>query len=360
MSKYKLYKKVREFRNYHEFTYYCRSVKKIKKHWQPFTYIDGERVKKNVESGEEQYYTYSERLQSITQSIARTKDKLYALCDSNDFDYFITLTFDQYRVNREDPEAVAECYKKYIAKLSRKVPNLKYITVPELHHDNTGNCLHFHILVGGISAKDLMLTNSGKVCCSWATKKNGICSKEYFEKTKHKYQMQLPNGEIAYPKGTDGFVIYNVNSFHYGLTTATKIADRNKTNSYIRKYLDKGLKSLSKFFYIKKFYYSRNLNIPEEYKLEEMEDNNVISSIKYAMSNDEYLKNKDNEDLKISYKPLQYNIVKVRVPNETKVIIDYASERKLKLLSEKESQELEKLFEKEIVYVKKANDKNTK
>ncbi|MBQ7308258.1 MAG: hypothetical protein IJW82_07025 [Clostridia bacterium] len=358
--KYKLYKKVKEFRNHTDISYYCRNTLKIEKHWKPFTYADGERVKQNIETGEQVYYTYQERLQSVIQSVSRTKDRLYALCDANDFDYFITLTFDKYRIDRENPEIVVECYKKYIAKLSRKVPTLRYVTVPELHHDKTGNCLHFHILMGGISAKDLMLTNSGKVCCSWATKKNGICSKEYFEKTKYKYQIQLPNGEIAYPKGTDGFTLYNVNSFHYGLTTATKIANRDKTNSYVRKYLDKGMRSLSKFFYIKKFYYSRNLNMPKQFKYEEMEDNNIIFSLKYAMSHDNYLKHRDNEDLKITYEPLRFNTVKIRVPNDSKSIIDYATARNYKVLSEEENKELEKLFEKEIVYVKKNNNKDTK
>ena len=62
------------------------------------------------------------------------------------------------------------------------------MTFPERHED--GN-FHFHMLINGLTPKQLGLVNSGKVCCSWAKKKTdygvekiGYCSREHFEKTK--------------------------------------------------------------------------------------------------------------------------------------------------------------------------------
>lgn len=173
------------------------------------------------------------------------------LLEMNSFDWFATLTFDKERVDRMDDTKIYELYKKYINNIKKQVPNIRYLTVIERHEDSA---IHFHILIGGATAHELGLVNSGKVCCSWATFKNGICSKEYFERTKATHEL----------RDTDGLTVYNITSFCYGYTTATRIAHREKCNSYIKKYIDKALGSTDIFK--KRFYYSSNLNVPNVVK----------------------------------------------------------------------------------------------
>lgn len=157
------------------------------------------------------------------------------------------------KIDRTNDEAVFNCYKKYIKNLIRQYPNFKYICVPERHEDG---CFHFHLLTAGITAKQMGLVNSGKVCCSWATKKNGIASKEYFEKTKEDHLDDL--------KETDGEPIYNVTNFIYGYTTVSRIVSRERCNSYVKKYVEKAFGCTDTFK--KRFYYSKNLEVPEVVK----------------------------------------------------------------------------------------------
>ena len=217
------------------------------RHFAPIE-IDGYRYKLNLDTGDILPYTYAECLTSTSSSIRRTKVLLHELLSMNDFDWFVTFTFDPERVNKYDDEAVYAAFFKYMDYITRKFPRLGYIAVPERHEDGS---LHFHMLLNGISAQELGLVNSGKVCCHWATRKNNICSLEYFNRTKSQYLL----------KDTDGLPIYNVTNFIYGYTTVTRIVSRERCNSYVTKYLDKAFGSTTIFK--KRFMYSKNLNVPE-------------------------------------------------------------------------------------------------
>lgn len=210
--------------------------------------ISGVRYKANFETGEYRLYTRREYEQVANQSIQRSKAMLDMLLKVNSFDWFCTLTFDKEKINRADDEVVYKSYIKYINNIKHKYPSFKYITVLERHDD--GN-IHFHLLVGGLTWQQLGLVNTGKVCCHWATKKQGICSKEYFEKTKHRYDL----------KDTDGLIVYNITTFADGFTTATRIFSPERCSSYVKKYLDKAFGSTDIFK--KRFYYSANLNVPK-------------------------------------------------------------------------------------------------
>ena len=209
--------------------------------------IDGYRKKLDFETGEIRDYTRKECEWSSYVSIERSKRCLDMLLEMNDFDWFCTLTFDKEKILRDSDAAVYDAYVKFINNISHQFPTLRYITVLERHED--GN-IHFHMVIGGVSWQKLGLVNSGKVCAHWATRKNGICSQAYYNRTKHLYVQ----------KDTDGLPVYNVTSFIYGYTTATRIASREKCNSYIKKYIDKALGSTDCFK--KRFYYSENLRVP--------------------------------------------------------------------------------------------------
>lgn len=228
-------------------SFYYRSKVPVVKKFKPID-VNGERLKLDLETGEMRRYTKPELNVIAAASIRRTLILLNMLLSMNAFDWFCTLTFDPARVDRSSDLAVYETYVKYIKSLKRKFLNFRYVSIPERHE--TGE-IHFHLFIGGISTKDLGLVNSGKVCCSWATRKKKIASLEYFERTKE--------GKIL--KETDGLVVYNITSFPFGYTTATRIANREACNYYVKKYIEKAFGSTDIFK--KRFFYSNNLRTPE-------------------------------------------------------------------------------------------------
>lgn len=245
---YYLFQKDRMYRDKVFSSVYFRSNKEqgIKKS-QPID-LDGYRYKLDLLTGEIYTYSQSEVKNSMSCSLRRTKILLNMLLEMNDFDWFATLTFDKERIDRTNDELVYKAYVKYINNIKHQFPQMGYVTVLERHEDG---CIHFHLLINGITPKQLGLVNSGKVCCSWATFKNKIASKEYFDRTMHEHELT----------DTDGLPVYNVTTFPYGLTTVTRIASRERCNSYVKKYINKDIGKSTEIFK-KRFFYSRNLKVP--------------------------------------------------------------------------------------------------
>ena len=227
--------------------YYVKQNNRIKK-CGPVD-IEGVRYKLDYLTGEVRPYTRAEYQQNAYCSIEYSRKLLGLLLDVNDFDWFCTLTFDNEKIHRHNDEDVYKAYVRFIDNVKHQFPTLRYITVIE-RHDDEEKTIHFHMVIGGVPWQKLGLVNSGKVCCHWATKKKGICSQKYFNHTKHLHIL----------KDTDGLAVYNITSFIYGFTTATRIVSRERCNSYIKKYIDKALGSTDAFK--KRFYYSSNLNVP--------------------------------------------------------------------------------------------------
>lgn len=86
-------------------------------------------------------------------SLRRTRSRIVRLINSNpDLKAFVTLTF-----NYDVPSLIESnpVFKKFIKRLKRKVPNLKYIAIPEFQSDNdyygrpkpNGGSVHYHLLV---------------------------------------------------------------------------------------------------------------------------------------------------------------------------------------------------------------------
>lgn len=321
---YNLYSTERRYKDETLMSFYFQPNNKIIKKFSPID-INGERYRLDLQTGEIREYTKKEMLTSFNASLRRTVIAMNMLLSMNDFDWFWTLTFDNERINRYDDKQVFECYVKYINNLKHKYPNLKYMCFPERHEDN---CIHFHLLVADITVKQMGLVNSGKVCCHWAMKngkKIGLCSREFFEKTKHLHEL----------KETDGEPIYNITTFAYGYTTVSRICSRERCNSYVKKYVEKALGSTEVFK--KRFYYSSNLNVPDVVKkligadFETPKDIDQLS----CLQNNIFIKNAKGEPY-VS----DYNVMQVRIDNEIKDCID----KGLISLSEKEILELGDIF----------------
>ena len=177
----------------------------------------------------------------------------------------------------------------------------------------------------GMTPKQLGLVNSGKVCCSWATLKNKIASREFFERTKHEHELTE----------TDGLTIYNITTFPYGYTTVTRIASRERCNSYVKKYVEKALGSTEIFK--KRFYYSSNLNVPSIVERLVGADFETPKDLMDLMSvkNNPHLQNAEY----VNYNK-NYNVLQFWEDNKLKEYIDDG----LIPLSEKDIQELGDIF----------------
>ena len=164
----------------------------------------------------------TERSQTVSNN--RAKQKIYELARSNEWEYFLTLTFAKDRYNYE---VLTKRLSVWISNIKRDyAPDMKYIFVPELHKDGA---LHFHGIVSNIGS--LPLVDSGH-------------------------------------KDKDGKTIYNIDCYKMGFTTATKVTDSGRVTSYLTKYITKDLMSYSKGK--KKYWASRNLKKPNicEYHIE--------------------------------------------------------------------------------------------
>lgn len=156
---------------------------------------------------------------SLLVSKNRTVNKIYDLCKSNTWEYFITLTFSQEKVDRYDYNEVSKAIIKWLHSIKNSCsPNLRYIIVPELHKDGA---YHFHGLIADIGNMEMI--DSTK-----RTKNNDI--------------------------------IYNIKNYKLGFTTATKVKENNRVSGYITKYITKELctTTINK----KRYWSSKNLNKP--------------------------------------------------------------------------------------------------
>lgn len=180
-------------------------------------YIKGTDAKKENTGSKGEYEPDSpEYIKYRNYQKSKTKIRDYVLC--NEFKWFITLTFKD---ERADDEA---CFKKlsnWLKHMRRKHGKFNYVILPERH--KTGE-IHFHGVIGDYIGG---MTYSG---------------------VKHK-----------------GVPVFNIDDWEKnGHSTATEIESKNKTATYITKYvikdMDQDLVGKGK----KKYWSSRGLTLPAE------------------------------------------------------------------------------------------------
>lgn len=213
--------------------------------------------------------TLDKKEQNIYRSMLRTKQKIYDYCMSNNWEYFLTITFDQNKVDRYNYLDVSKKLSKLLNNIkTRKCNDLKYILVPEYHKDNA---IHFHCLLSNING--LTFVDSGK-------------------------------------RTTSNQIIYNISDFNLGFTSAINVFDSRGISNYITKYITKDL--TINLFGKRKYWVSKNLDIPliEKFLLTDKQINlvlinkNIINSktkISYILPNGEVLPT-------ISYYNIQKNV----------------------------------------------------
>lgn len=78
--------------------------------------------------------------EDLLRSMRRARAKVRRLALANEFKWFVTLTLDQAKVDRYDPDAIMRKVNKWLGNMVAR-HGLKYILVPERHKDGA---FHFH------------------------------------------------------------------------------------------------------------------------------------------------------------------------------------------------------------------------
>lgn len=152
---------------------------------------------------------------------SRAIQKVYDYAKSNDFIWFCTFTLDDEVCDRYNFDVAAKELAKFRKWLSKK--QIDYLFVPEQHKDGAW---HFHGLLG-----------------------NGI------------KVVRAINSKTGLPLVKHGKKIYNILYYNSGFTTASFIQDKNRTNTYITKYLTKEMSVPSGR---KRYWCSTGLSLPRE------------------------------------------------------------------------------------------------
>lgn len=159
---------------------------------------------------------------SLYRSMRRTRQKIYDIAQSNDWEYFFTLTFNPEKVDSYNYDDVTSKLSKWLNNMRTKAPSMKYIVVPEKHP--TSGRWHFHGLF--MDCDELGFVDSGIQHC--------------------------------------GKPIYNVGSYRLGWSTAKRTDGRPNVCTYLTKYITKEVCECSRGK--KRYWSSRNCNKPIEYK----------------------------------------------------------------------------------------------
>lgn len=144
--------------------------------------------------------------QDLQRSMRRARAKLRRLALANEFRWFVTLTLDPAKIDRNDGAAVARALGRWADNMVRR-KGLKYILVPELHRKGG---IHFH----GFFNDAVKVVDSGH-------------------------------------KDDGGHTIYNLPEWSLGFTTAIELyGDYPSAVGYVSKYIGKQeLRPMGRWYY---------------------------------------------------------------------------------------------------------------
>lgn len=172
-------------------------------------------------------------LRKLNDNNKRDKQLVYDLARSNYWDWFVTVTFNPNKYNRQNYDECCKSLSNMLNNIRKRYsPDLKYLFVPELHSDNVS--WHFHGLLANCSELEFTRAINGN-----------IDSKFY----------GLP---LVDNNGNEVYV--NKQFSKLGNCTFTRVRDSRRVSSYITKYITKSTNA--HLFGKNRHIASRNLNRP--------------------------------------------------------------------------------------------------
>lgn len=167
-------------------------------------------------------------------NINRSIQAVFDIALLNDFDYFVTLTFDPKKVNSSDYDLVHDVFLKWLKYYRKKYKSdFRYLFVAELHKSGR---VHFHGLVSSVF--DMVDSGCVIVPC--------------FDRPVHLHKLSCDVCGLV----CDQRVVYNMPEWRYGFSSAVrfqKVDDGyNGTTAiakYLVKYITKDDKKILKHYY---------------------------------------------------------------------------------------------------------------
>lgn len=96
----------------------------------------------------------------LENNIIRARSAIFEYAFINEFDYFVTLTLDSKKYNREDLKTFIKDFGQMIRDYRKKYKkDIQYILIPELHKD--GVSWHMHGLLKGLKQNELIKNKNG-------------------------------------------------------------------------------------------------------------------------------------------------------------------------------------------------------
>lgn len=178
--------------------------KQINTEIEPFTNTEAKVVKE-----------FSDTKENQRKSLAHTKNMIFYYARCCKWEWFCTFTFSPEKIDRYNFSLCMNKIRNWLKnQKNRHAPDLKYLVVPETHKDGAW---HLHVLLADTG--DMVFTDSGK------------------KQREH--------------------IIYNLSGWKWGFSTATKVIDTYRIQSYIAKYITKESYVLAKNAH--RYYVSQNL-----------------------------------------------------------------------------------------------------
>lgn len=156
-----------------------------------------------------------------SDSVARSMRVVYDLIKCNTWDYFCTQTVSPDMLDREDLHGLVSKMSRGVSDQNKRVihrdKKIKYLWVPELHKD--GKSWHLHGVLSGLVEKDLR-------------------------------------------RNANGFLEWSWSADNVGFFSLSKIRSKEKTASYVRKYITKNVAAGGRELNKQLYYCSQNLERP--------------------------------------------------------------------------------------------------
>lgn len=272
---------------------------------------------------------------SLSTSISRTKNKIYDIAYSNDWNMFITLTFNddllikKYGQGAWDYDTCTKALHSFFTILRRKYKDVQYLGVMELHHN------FYNVLDGSEVVYDNQILND-KTYNLILDKQNRTSLEDDIIKNvndgtyKRRYHFHFlfnnyPKSQLVDSGKRDakGRIIYNLLNYSLGFTTCTLLDDVKASQFYITKYVTKDLIATTKGK--KRYWTSRNLNkvIENNYFLDIEDLNNMQEELS---ENSDYVKSIKVENDNFANIIYKYILHDFKI-DDNSMILDYVDKK---------------------------------